>query len=993
MATISHSYAEKILLEHPTSVYILDDKLIDAKPINLGNFISTLSSTTGEVLRSLNTAKDYGFVLGTAVIEKVAPIVYGTDYSVFVSGSTNAINIPSKGIFTYNGRYNNNTLEFWTKIDKPYLGKRKIVGAYSTTDDGNGLYVNQTSFILQIGSQKGTAYIKDFNRPFLIQIVNTSNSSKLIVNGEDLISLTLSDSDLSTLTNVEYLSFGQGTYDCISTYSYQIDTVQALRRFGFGHGVSFPDNIVRNFNGKSVVVDYSKSRYATNYNYPLNASWKQSKSDNVVVENNYIANFQYSKPTLNCLTKTIDDLESTISGTTFNLDAGVMSGLNSNLQVESLNMMNQQTKAFYVHGYYTTLPTSEETLFKFVNKNTKDYFSISVAKPSATTYIYYKLKYQDSTEYTVVTSTNPANNLQLHDSKYKFIIGIDIDKFATYCIDNNQQSKGTDIKNFFANQSDLVVYFGGDDDLTISKTCSAEIYSVKFLTQENLEKRSSLIESSGIFNYPSAINSSPSGTEATQNNIIGSYDIRPYQDYLEYTSTGYRLGVATNGYWKDDVPLSHFCQIVKDSGGNDVFSYNFTQFNIDYESSLLEKTVSSKNYFDTNSYESSNIKTYVTFEPKSDAYQADSIFTTTIEASSDRTVVPGASWATTKYEVVDGFVIYPPTGIDFNEYTMVVHIDFNVVDTENNSIKIQKMQIASQAYNGNSTNPMGTKYGTELIPYTYNTSTSQYNYSGYNPFLTTKLDNPYTYMGRNSGIRLVGFDTTTANTTRGIRLPINPELKSVSNISMMQLSVFYNAELDTSSSPFYAKFTSASEQIFEIKTNTRTIKFYLTRTGNGDTATISSLSNSIVNENIFYFINGKHETNPTIYTNRWYTLGIFFKDPLIFNSAQGYFDLVGGISIDNLSYYQFDSVAIAQNTFNTTWNSITSYTWSVVAGSGTWEDVLGVAAIASNQMYSMFTGTNRITGSSSLSNNFGLLSNQYDYFGDLNSQIITTKAT
>jgi hypothetical protein len=995
MATISHSYAEKILAEHPTSIHIFDDELINSTSITLKNFDSSLSASSGKILRSVNTAKDLGFVTSSVTITKTAPIVHGSEYSVYLSGSTNAVTIPSQGILTYNGRYNTNTLEFWTKIDKPYSGKRKIVGAFSATDDGNGLYVNQTSFILKIGNKSGTAYIKDFNRPFLIQISNTSHSATLTVNGEILISLSLADSDLAMLTNTKYLSFGQGTYDCISTYSYQIDAKQATIHFGYGHGISFPDNVVRSFDGQSVVVDYSKSKYASNYNYTTNASWKQSKTDNINVENTHISNFQYSKPTLNSDTKTITDLESTISGTTFNLKTGTMSTAISNLQVDALNIMNQPTKAFYMHGYYTTLPTSEQILFKVVNKKTRDYFSISVARISSVTYVYYKLKYQATSETAVLTFNNPASNFQLYNSKYNFIVGIDIDKFAAYCTTNNSGGLGTNVQDFFANQSDLIMYVGGDDDLTSSKTCSAEIYSVKLLTQENLNRRSTLVFSSGVFQYPSAINTSPSGTEATQNNIVGSYDIRPYQDLLEYTSTGRRLSVATQGYWKNDIPLTQFCKTVKDSGGNDTYTYNFVQFNIDYESSLLSKTVSSKKYFDTTNYESSDVKTYVTFEPLNATYQADSVFTTIVDAPSDRTVIPGAGWATTKYEVVDGFIIYPPTGIDLKEYTMVVHADFSVVDTENNLINIQKMQLASQAYNANSSNPIGTKYGTKIIPYTYTISGASrvYDYSAYNPFLINKKDNPYLYMARDSGIRLVGFDTTTAGVYRGIKIPINSELKSSFNISIMQLSIFYNAELDTSSSPFYAKFPYSSEQIFEIKTNTRTIQFFLTRTGNGDTATISALSNSITNENISYYLNGQYNSAPSISTNQWYTLGIVFTDPLIFNSTEGEFDLVGGISIDNLSYYQFDSVKIAQNTFPVTWNSQKAYTWSYLANNYVWGELSILTAISPSDMSSMFTGTNRITGNNDIANNFGISSNQYKYFADLNSQIITASAT
>jgi hypothetical protein len=993
MATKSHYYADKIIAEHPRAIYVFGDDFVNSSNSPLLYFLNSYLSTSGKVLNCYNTTGDYGYIKSSVSISKVAPIVYGSDYSIYVSGNSQTITIPSFGIFTYDGKYNSSTLEFWTKIEKPYLGKRKIVGTLKDVDDGNGLYVNQTSLIFQIGSQKATAYIKDFDRPFLIQILSYNNNRSLIVNGELLASLSLSDDDLDTLSDVEYITFGKGTYDCISIYPYKIDRTQALRRFAFGQGVSFQENTVSSFDGKSIIIDYSKSKYANNYNYTSSSNWKQSKNNNLDVKQYSLSNFQYTKPTFLSDTKTISDLESTITGTTFNLKSSpTLSSAKSNLKIDTLEMMSSATKAFYMHGYYTQAqgrPTSEEILFKVVNKNTKDYFMITVNGHN----IYYKLKYNSATEYTVLTSATPTTNLILNSGKYNFIIGIDIDKFAQYCIVNNQQGKGSDIKNFFTNPKDLIVYVGGNDDLSIDDTVTAEIYSVKFLTQENLEQRSSITTlSEGVFDYPSAINSSPTGIEATQNNIIGSYDIRPYKDTLEYTDIGYRLTVATNGYWKNDIPLTHFCKTVKDVNGNDTYTFDFIQFNLDYESPIILDST----FLDTTNYQTS-IKSYVTFEPLTGAYQPDSVFTIE-KAKSGRVIYPSnwtnpldQSWKTTKYEITDNFVIYPPKGIDLAEYTMVVHLDFSVLDTENNLINVQKMQFASQAYNANKENSIGTKFGSNIIPYTYTipVSTKVYDYKAYNPYVINKKENPYIYVARDSGIRLVGFNNTTAGVYRGIKIPINESLNSFFNINVIQLSVFYNAELDASSSPFYAKFPNASEQIFEIQASNKNVKFYLTRTGNGDTATISAISNGVTNEDTKYYLNGELSASPSIYTNKWYTLSIIFSNPLIFDGAQGEFDLVGGISIDNLSYYQFTP----QQMTGGGWQLIGSYNWQYVANTYTWEQLPNLSSILVKDFYSMFTGTNRLTGISNTSLNLSLLEKSYEYYSNLTSEIITTYAS
>lgn len=963
MTTKSHHYADKIIAEHPRAVYVLGDSFIEA------------FSRTPKYFDAYNTSKDAAQISSSISIEKVAPIVYGSDYSVFLSGNSETITLPSFGVFSSKAKYAKNTLEFWVKIDKPYLGKRKIVGPASAAANDNGLYVNQTSLILQIGTQSKTAYIKDFNRPFLVQIVSYDTTCSLIVNGELLLSLSLTDSDIALLPESDSIVFGPGTYDCISIYPYNVDRSQALRRFAFGQGVPSQENVIKSFDGNSVIVDYSKSNYASNYNYTTNSTWKQSKSNNLNVEQYALSNFQYIVPTFNSDTKTLEDLEGDISSTVFNLKSTSLASAVSNLKLDTLEMMNSSTKAFYIHGYYSALPSSEQILFKLVNNSNGSTFSISVNSNN----IYYKIKIDTSAEYTVYQELAPATNLVLNSSVYKFIIGLDIDKFSAYCIENGL---GSNVLNFFTNQEDLSVYIAGNDDLTVSKTSSANIYSVKFLTRENLERRSTLVLSAGTFNHPSNINSSPTGIEATQNAIVGSYDIRPYRDRLEYTDTGYRLTVATNGYWKNDIPLTHFCKTVKDVNGNDTYTFDFIQFNYDYESSILLDST----YLDTTNYETS-VKSYVTFEPLNSAYQQDSVFTV-IKANSDRVVLPTAGWETKKYEVADNFVIYPPTGIDLKEYTMVIHLDFDVLDTKNNVVTIQKMQLASQAYNANAENPIGTKFGSKMVPYTYTipVSTRVYDYKAYNPFLINKKENPYIYMARDSGIRLVGFSTSTAGVYRGIKIPINESLKSFFNINVLQLSVFYNAELNTSSSPFYAKFPNSSEQIFEMQSNNKNIKFYLTRTGNGDTATLSAISDGVTNQDIKYYINGELKASPSIYTNKWYTLTIVFANPLIFDGAAGEFDLVGGISIDNLSYYQFTPEQIARNG----WQLIVPYTWQYVSNTYTWEQLPNLSSISPVDSYSMFTGTNRLIGESRTKYSLALIETGYKYYSEVSKQTITS---
>jgi hypothetical protein len=920
MAIKSHYYLDKVLAHHPTSSYALSNGFHTTADVSLGYFSET---GTGKIITDYSGNGDFGYVKSDVSIRKVAPIVNGSEYSLYFYDKVNTITLPSQGFMNPKEKYGEYTLEFWTRIDKPQNGRRKIVG--SLANDNNGLYVNQTSLVLKIGRKSASCYIKDFNRPMLIQITYSPNTANLMVNGEIVATLLLELSDIEQISASSYIVFGQGTYDCIAIYPYRVEKDLASLRFNYGQAVAFNDETVSPYDGQSIVIDSSKSNYAANYIHPITAPWSTAKSDNVDLQTNpaYMMTYRYELPTFN---STSTETGPSLTSTVFNLKpaSGNLSAATSNLEIPSLNMLKDSTKGFYIHGYYSTLPSSEQVLFKLTN-SLGDYFKITVNSST----IYFKLKYGAAAEQTVLTSS--GNNLALYNTVYNFIVGIDIQEFSDYC----SQIGIPNVGNFFSNPESLAVFICGDDDTTVTQTSTANIYSVKFLTQDNLDKRSLLKLSNGIFYYPSAINTTPTGAEALQNNILGSYDLRVYVDTLNFSTTTNKLSVATNGYMKTNIPLTHFCKQID----SNTYSFDFLQFNYSYESPIVINSSDTTKLQTTNKLTTSS-RSYITFEPLNEEAKEDSYFTTNVLPNLNRTVSPSTGWQTTKYEITDNFIIYPPSGIDLKEYAAVIHLDLDVLDTTNNRIELQKMSLSSQALNTStsSKNPIGTKFGADLIPYTYTLdgSTRVYNYRGYNPFLIGKNDNPHLYLSRDSGIRLVG----TTGTYRGIKLPI-PEDDSV---NFLQLSIFYEAgyfEVTSSGEapPYIASFPNETETIFEING----LQFQLTRTGNGDTATLSysQIGGGSTTATISFYSNGELVESPVISTNNWYTLGILFES---LPSSSGYlseFALVGRISIDNLSYY------------NTT--------------------------VSPQNLYSMFTGTNKVYNDENLDRNFALNYEKYKY--------------
>ena len=924
MAIKSHYYLDKVLAHHPTSAYALSNGFHTTSNVGLNYFSLTDS---GKIITDYTGNGDFGYVKSDVTIRKVAPIVNGSEYSLYFYDRINTVTLPSQGFMNPKEKYGEYTLEFWTRVEKPQSGRRKIVG--SLANDNNGLYVNQTSLILQIGSKSVSSYIKDFNRPLLIHIAYSPNTASLMVNGEIVGTLLLEESDIQQISASSYIVFGVGTYDCIAIYPYRVEKDLASLRFNYGQAVAFKDDTVSPYDGQSIVIDSSKSNFAANYIHPITSPWSTAKTDNVDLQTNpaYMMTYRYELPTFN---STSTETGPSLTSTVFNLKpaSGNLSTAASNLEMPSLNMLKDPTKGFYIHGYYSTLPSSEQVLFKLTN-NLGDYFKITVNSST----ISFKLKYGASAEQTVLTSS--GNNLALYNTVYNFIIGIDIQEFSDYC----SQTGIPNVGNFFSSPESLAVFICGDDGNSTSpnQTSTANIYSVKFLTQDNLDKRSLLKLSNGIFYYPSAINTTPNGPAAVQNNILGSYDLRVYADTLNFSTPINRLSVATNGYMKTNIPLTHFCKQLDST----TYSFDFLQFNYSYESPILINE-SDTTKLDPRDRMTTATRSYITFEPLNEEAKEDSYFTTNVLPTLNRTVSPSTGWQTTKYEIADNFIIYPPTGIDLKEYAAVVHLDFDALDTANNRVELQKMSLSSQALNTSTLikNPVGTKFGADLIPYTYTLSgsTRTYNYKGYNPFLIGKNENPHLYLSRDSGIRLVG----TFGTYRGISLPIPDD----TSIGFLQVSIFYDATYETRSAssefvPYIAKFPSSTEQIFEIQTSNRNIKFNLTRTGDGDTATISSTETAGTNYQITYYLNNEATAAPSIMTNRWYTLGILFTTPLTFSGTTGEFALVGKISIDNLTYY--NTSLIPQN------------------------------------LYAMFTGTNKVYNDENLDRNFALNYEKYKY--------------
>lgn len=492
----------------------------------------------------------------------------------------------------------------------------------------------------------------------------------------------------------------------------------------------------------------------------------------------------------------------------------------------------------------------------------------------------------------------------------------------------------------------------------------------------------------------------------------------------------YTLAVASNAYWEDNLPLTYFAESVFDKRGDQYFDLDFIQFNINYpiptktiaiETDPVEWTYgdlaneygvpfqrtyeSLDNYLFTgyNDYEDlknkiskdyrydtdeSLVKTYVTFQYTELGANATSSYFTKVERPSRNGVlIPGSDWMTTKYEVVDNMIIYPPSGVDFNDLSIVTHIDINVKNSEINNVSIKNMSYASQALNESDASPIGTRFGTPIYPYTK--TGIYYNFKKNNPFSIYNASSPYLYLTKTSGIQLKGTYDPLVN--RGLMIPINSSRAPGFKVIAAQLAIRFDGDY----------FPYAPTQIFEIESKGSYIKFYLVACDpSGRRAKIYGIDTKtgLVQNGIGFYWNGRIVKEPVVTLQDWGFLGISFSDSLDFSYFEGAIRLTGPMMFNNISFYQSTNLQEVQNISERPWFRVkvlnsANLDWKFWnAGSFNWNKVLVLSetsyyGVNPSEVYKSYTGTNKIIVDNDKVLRFG--NYKYTAYRDVNwSQVV-----
>jgi hypothetical protein len=874
------------------------------------------------------------------------PLVYGASGVTKLEPTQGAsLIIPGKGFLNKKGQYNDYTIEFWARINANASTPLKIFGPISSED---GLYIESGFLTLVIGDQFASHFVGEWSRPMLIHIRLIRNSASLLVNGEEVLSLSINTANLNLPDELDVFGDNQdwlGFYaypniypfelDCVAIYSYHVPVTVAKRRWVYGQGVISPEGINSAYGGTTAFIDYPFANYTANYNYPDFAKWEQGSFDNLATTQTSLRTPEYSLPEIFIGAKTLQDLyddnqliQDNESGPVIDnkflsfRPNNTWNSVDSYINFPRLNLLSSQVESFY--GVFSSHNlSSEEVLVKIYNPLNSDYFTIVKDADE----IKYSLTYNGASELLFTSDPILTNTL--------FSIGFNINTLV-----NNF---GNNIPAFFGNQNILKMYVAGDESGDYSFT--GRLYSFGLSTSLNSSKILNNFESNGIVLIDK-------GQELIDH--TASYTLLPSEAYQKYF-----LDIGVSGYWQDYLPLSYFGQFVENAQGEKFYDLDFLQFNIGHPttSELTEDSGSMQMYYDTTG---AQIKSYVTFQYLIDGANIPTDFANQ-ETPNEYKIVDVSEyedWETTRFEVLNNSLIYPIKSVDFNQLAIVYSLEFNSRGILTKPILLNRLQLASQALNDNSSNTIGTRFGVDLVPYKKNGI--YFSYKSKNPFSIYKESTPYLYLTKNSGIEIRGELDILEN--RGLSLPINKEFSTSYGVSAMQLWTRYDQDT----------FPSTPTELFEINHKNGSIKFYLQANSSiGNRGKIFALNeNGIEYNGLSFYLNGNLVREPVLSIKEWSTIGISFLTPLNFDSYLGSINITGPAIFNNIAYYQASSLQEVESRTIRPWfkvltDGVTVFDWQFWFNNFTWDGMLVIGSsqfygINPTDIYKTYIGTNKI---------------------------------
>ena len=916
------------------------------------------------------------------------PLVYGAFNStaIYPNNSSPSLIVPGFGAMNNSGKYKTFTVEFWAKIQSNALSPKRIFGPISSTD---GLYVEGSLLKLKLGSFVQSHYVGSWDRPMLINIRIKPESASLVLNGEEVMNFSLNPELLDYPEKFDINNKDQdwlGFYahddvpmiqlDCVGIYPYEVPAIVSKRRWVYGQGVEVPNNIRGLSSANSVFIDGSFSKKAKTYSYPTLGSWSNGVVENLTPQTQSLSLPEYALPDVKFNNQSqerwyFDTANAQISSQDNFIKlkpSADWQNTEGHIFFDNLNFLQDDTKAFYGVFEIEEHSPDKQVLFELVNNLQGAKLTIALEKKITVveeeTYEDYVVNYTLS--YKNANGENIQNVIYYsidHKENHRFLVGLHLDRFTSYF--------GQVVRSFFGAKQNLGLYVGGTAEYT--NTFKGKIYRVGFSTQRNLQKIGGLFNFWGLpkdyenpFDFYSVLPEYDGGTPETDFwlDVLDGTDYpwifsepSPEEHLASYTLLPkdelgtFALDIGVDSYWEDYVPISYFAKDVVSNSNNRSRLVSFLQFNIDYPK--IYNFISEK--YNTSD---SMIKTYLAFQYLAEgAISSQSKFSNTVLLDKTGVVRPGSEWINSRYEVLNDTVFYLPEGVNFNDISVTVQVEFQVNGILSNPIKIKSLQISSQSL-GQSPNIIGTKFGAEIYP--YKKDGLYFDYQSVNPFTVSNSSTPYLYLSNSSGIRMRGSFSPSDND--GISCPINKNLKQFFKVGAFQVAMRYDEDT----------FPKSPVQIFEIEDKGDLVKFYLVgETSNNKRGYIFAINQSTgsLNNSVIYNLDGRAVKRPTVSPQSWFMLGLSFTTPLDFSSFVGAFRVTSPVLFDSLSMYQITEEDEAERFAYRKWYAVRSepdqtLDWDYWDES-LWSEVLFLSEssptiLDASKIYRQYVGTDRL---------------------------------
>lgn len=878
-------------------------------------------------------ADNYGFLKdndGYYIIEdnkmlalnSTLPMVFGsgdiTEVYASPSGGPSIV-FPGKGFFHQNGKFQDLTAEFWLKINPQVTQPRKIFGPASSED---GLYVEDRYITLKLGPYEKSYFIHKWYRPMLIDIRYNPFFVSVLINGDIVIQQEILPRNVtfpeSFSFNDDWVAFygheeiKQFEVDCFAVYPYVVPEQSAKRKFVYGQGVGAAEEVTKKFGGDSVSIDFPFAEYTKNIIYPDMTKWYAGFYSNVESDSKFVTLPQYSPPefvyvgedltpfNIDRSRRTWGGIKSTstwanLLATTWRrisqsreLDPEYdnyfiqsenggkvfiklrptpgYQNLYGSLNFPSMNPIGEQVNS--ILGVFSIsnadLVETEETqmmLMNFKNNATGNIFKIVLNKNGKIQYIYNSTVIKEQT-------------FSFTSSEKEFVVGIKIDDFS--------RSYATIIRNFFSNPQNIKLNVGGIDKNTFPGRIYRVVFNNSFFTRKDML---SYYSSDGVAIY--------NNVSINQNifNYIGNYTM-----LLKKTNESVMVDVGVAGYWEDSIPFSSFASFVENTRGKKVvYDVDMLQFNIDYPA-----PITNKQNFDTND----NVQAFVSIQSFEDVGGISYLNYNVTQPLGQKRYVNFDTVQTninnTKFRVVDGTVIFPPKQIiSFDKAYLTIHIEMSVDGINMKPTQLQRMSLASLAFDESKLYALSSPTGRKIYPFTRQGGT--YSSKTKNPFVIQKESTPYLYLTGDSGIQALPYpdieDSNPTNFFRGFSIPINQSKKEDFILYGFHAWMFYNKDVDF----------KERELIFSLSYPNKRYNFYLEPEVQNKRAKIVAYEKTITTEEVttdFDTYENGIKKEVYLYPQSWILFTAKLKPTANLNGIVGQFEISPGILIKNFTSYE-----------------------------------------------------------------------------------------